>query len=275
MHYGVDLGNMEVLWKRALHELDGSCSARSSDDEKERAFWHGYFEKKTEYCPDEYSRPIAAAVRAILTDKHPDTILEIGPGWGNYTFMLAELCRELTCVDISPDVLRFLQAVAARQRVYNLGTVCAKWEDAVLPQKYSAVFAYNCFYRMLDLKACLEKLHRTAEFHVIGMTSGPEQPFLKEFETELGLRIKWHRFDYIYFTNILYAMGIDVNCRIIQLEKVYEYETLDEAVRRESARILDNEYSQEEVRKIIARYYLPQNGKFRFVHHFCAAILYW
>ena len=84
MHYGVDLGNMEALWKRALHELDGSCSARSSDDEKERAFWHGYFEKKTEYCPDEYSRPIAAAVRAILTDKHPDTILEIGPGWGNY-----------------------------------------------------------------------------------------------------------------------------------------------------------------------------------------------
>ena len=80
MHYGVDLGNMEALWKRALHELDGSCSARSSDDEKERAFWHGYFEKKTEYCPDEYSRPIAAAVRAILTDKHPDTILEIGPG---------------------------------------------------------------------------------------------------------------------------------------------------------------------------------------------------
>ena len=47
MHYGVDLGNMEALWKRALHELDGSCSARSSDDEKERAFWHGYFEKKT------------------------------------------------------------------------------------------------------------------------------------------------------------------------------------------------------------------------------------
>ena len=172
-------------------------------------------------------------------------------------------------------MLRFLQAVAARQRVYNLGTVCAKWEDAVLPQKYSAVFAYNCFYRMLDLKACLEKLHRAAEFHVIGMTSGPEQPFLKEFETELGLRIKWHRFDYIYFTNILYAMGIDVNCRIIQLEKVYEYETLDEAVRRESARILDSEYSQEEVRKIIARYYLPQNGKFRFVHRFCAAILYW
>lgn len=64
-------------------------------------------------------------MRAILTDKHPDTILEIGPGWGNYTFMLAELCRELTCVDISPDVLRFLQAVAARQQVYNLGTVCA------------------------------------------------------------------------------------------------------------------------------------------------------
>ena len=82
MHYGVDLGNMEALWKRALHEQDGSCSARSSDDEKERAFWHGYFEKKTEYCPDEYSRPIAAAVRTILTDKHPDTILEIGPGWG-------------------------------------------------------------------------------------------------------------------------------------------------------------------------------------------------
>ena len=99
---------------------------------------------------------------------------------------------------------------------------------------------------------------------------------MKEFETELGLRIKWHRFDYIYFTNILYAMGIDVNCRIIQLEKVYEYETLDEAVRRESARILDSEYSQEEVRKDYCPV-LPatERKKFRFVHRFCAAILYW
>ena len=96
MHYGVDLGNMEALWKRALHELDGSCSARSSDDEKKSE--HSgtvILKRKRGRLPDEYSRPIAAAVRPFLTDKHPDTILEIGPGWGNYTFMLAELCREL------------------------------------------------------------------------------------------------------------------------------------------------------------------------------------
>lgn len=275
MHYGVDLGNMESLWKQALCELDGSRSVRSCDDEAERAFWHDYFQNKKAYCQDKYSQPIVDVVREILEDRHLDTILEIGPGWGNYTFALAKMCRELTCVDISCDVLQFLQKTAVQQKAYNLNTICVKWEDAVLPQTYSAVFAYNCFYRMLDIKTCLKKIHRSAEFHVIGMTSGPEQPFLRDFETELGLKINWQRFDYIYFTNILYTMGIDVNCRIIPVEKIYEYETLDEAVQRESKRILDSGYPQGKVREIISRYFLPKDGKFRFVHHFNAAVLFW
>ncbi len=275
MHYGVDLGDMQKLWRTALYERDGSCSERSRDDAAERQFWHNYFQNKSDNSPDAYSIPIASAVTEILRSQKPDTILEIGPGWGNYTFSLASLCRELTCLDISPDVLEYLANTGNQKNIQNIQAICSKWEDAVLPQKYSAVFAYNYFYRMLDIKSCLQKIQEAADFHVIGMTSGPEQPYFKDFERELGVSINWHRFDYIYLTNILYQMGIDVNCKVVPLSRTYQYPTIEDAVEKECGRILDKQYSRSKACEILSRYYKPVGSTLQFVHHFCGAILFW
>lgn len=275
MHYGVNLGDMQNLWRMALHETDGSCSERSKNDAVEQQFWHHFFQNKKDSSPDSYSIPIASAVMEILGSKKPDTILKIGPGWGNYTFSLSSLCRELTCLDISSDVLEYLTNTAKKKNIQNIRTICSKWETAVLPQKYSVVFAYNCFYRMLDIRSCLEKIQQAADFHVIGMTSGPEQPYFKDVEQELGVSVNWHRFDYIYLTNILYQMGIDVNCKIVPLSRIYEYSSMDEVVEKECSRILDKQYDRNRVREILSKYYKPIGDSLQFVHHFCGAILYW
>ena len=275
MHYGVDLGDMQSLWKNALHEMDGSCCLRSRDDSVEKIFWKQYLLNKKDYHPDEYSIPLALEIKNILEVQKPDTILELGPGWGNYTFTLASLCKELTCVDISPDILQYITKIAMQKEIYNIKTISSKWEDAILSQKYSAIFAYNCFYRMINIRECLQKIHDAAEFHVIGMTSGPDQPYLKDFKEELGLSIKWHRFDYIYLINILYQLDIDVNCKIVPLKKTYTYDSIEELSKKESGRILDRQYDQSKVLEILKRYYKPIGGKYQFEHHFCGAILFW
>ncbi len=275
MHYGVNLGNMQGLWKAALHELDGSCSLRSRNDAAERDFWKKYLAGKTEYHPDEYSIPLASEIKKILEPQKPDTVLELGPGWGNYTFALASVCKQLTCVDISPEILQYLTKIASQKGFRNINTICSKWEDVSLSKKYSAIFAYNCFYRMLDIQECLQKIQDAADFHIIGMTSGPDQPYLKDFERELGLSIKWHRFDYIYLTNLLYQMGIDVNCRIVPLKRIDTFDSPEELMKKESRRILDQQYDQAGVWEILKRYYVPVGNKLQFEHHFCGAILFW
>lgn len=276
MHYGVKLEDYNELWQRAIRQEDGSYSPRTESDEAERSFWSSFMGSKNAYEPDPYSLPIAAFVTELLQNYQISSVLEIGPGWGNYTFPIAKACKELTCVDISPDVLGFIKRMAEKEDLSNIETVCSKWEDYENREPAEAIFAYNCFYRMRDLRSSLQKINDSADrLCVIGMTSGPEQPFLKDFEKELGLDIRYDRLDYIFLTNILYSMGIDVNCRILNLEKEYAYDTLEEMVRRETGRIKSKKFDSGEVQGILERYFHMEDGKYRFHHHFKAAVLFW
>ena len=51
--------------------------------------------------------------------------MEIGPGWGNFTMELADCCDTLTCVDISEDVLRYIDR-AAQECAYDCDKIYAK-----------------------------------------------------------------------------------------------------------------------------------------------------
>lgn len=276
MHYGVELEDYNALWQRAIRQEDGSYSPRTESDEEEKKFWSSFMGSKKTYEPDPYSRPIAAFVTELLRQYNISSVLEIGPGWGNYTVPMAKACRDMTCVDISPDVLAYIRRIADIEGISTIQTICSKWEDGESAVRRDAVFAYNCFYRMRDLRECLRKINDSADkLCIIGMTSGPEQPFLKDYELELGLNIRYDRLDYIYLTNILYSLGIDVNCRIIPLEKEYAYDTREEMLSRETGRIRDEAYDHEKADEILDRYFHMENGKYRFVHQFKAAVLYW
>lgn len=276
MHYGVKLEDFNLLWQEAIREESGRYAERTENDRAEQEFWAAYLEKKQSFRQDEYAVKIARVVKSILRKVKPDSILEIGPGWGNYTFDLAGICSRLTCVDISRDVLDYILRIAGQKKITNIQTVHSKWEDYDAGEKADVVFGYNCFYRMKDLRECLRKInHMAGKLCVIGMTSGPEQPYLKDFEKELGLSVRYHRFDYIYFTNLLYQMGIDVNCSMIPLVREYAYETLEKAMEKETDRIKDPCYDGREVKRILERYYKYENGKYRFHHQFNAAILFW
>lgn len=275
MFHGTILPDFGNIWRELQMTWEGGENCRVSDDETEKKFWRQYISQHGPTGPDPYSRNVWKEINNLLGDTHYGSILEIGPGWGNYTFDLAEHCVQLTCVDISPTILRFIKDIGS-EHVYQIATENTKWED-FKEQKFDIVFGFNCFYRMKDIENCLAKIDRCGtKLHIIGMTSGPEQEFLIDFEKELGLQIRYHRLDYIVLINVLYQMGIDCNVRIVDLEKEYSFASLDSALDRFSRRIITKEYDPEEAKKIMKRYFhKTDDGFYHYIHHFKGALIYW
>ncbi len=266
--------NFGDIWRDLQNGWDGKPVARTVDDEVELRFWKPYIHYKGPEGIDQYSRRIWGTVEDILGDRFFDSIVEIGPGWGNYTLDLASRCEQLTCVDMSADVLRHI-ANMAKQSGANVRTARSKWED-YKGKKSGMVFGFNCFYRMSEIEVCLQKIDRLGDFHVIGMTSGPERQYYKALEKELGLRIRSSRLDYIVLVNVLYQLGLDVNMRIVDLERDYVFSSVEAAARNASRKILSDGYSMDDVSRVVGKYLKKgDDGLYHFLHRFKAALIYW
>lgn len=274
MNRGTVMPSFGDIWRDLQKDWNGNDVPRTINDEVELSFWKPFLRDKESEGPDAYSRRIWDAISDILGEEYYDTITEIGPGWGNYTFDLVEHCRHLICVDMSPDVLDHIGRTAHQYHL-NIDTVCSKWED-YRGKVSDVVFGFNCFYRMSEIESCLSKIDQMGRRRIIGMTSGPEKEYLAVFEKELGLRIRYTRLDYVVLVNILYQLGIDVNVRIVDLQKDYAYRSVPAAARIASKRILSEEYDMEDIIRIMRRYLKKgDDGLYHYVHDFKAAIIYW
>jgi len=276
MYHGVRLSlDAKSLWLEGMKNWEGNLPARMTDDSLEEKFWNQFIQEKSNRKePDKYVADICEELLALM---HPeDEVLEIGPGWGNYTFAAAGKTSALTCVDSSSSVLGYLEKEAHAKGLANMSFVHAKWEEYSSPKSYDVVFGVNCYYRMQEIDQALIHMNNTARrLAVIGMTSGPEKPHYWEIYEELGYRIRFARRDYINLTNLLYELGIDVNCKILDLQKTYVYESEEEFVDQNLRAIMEPDYDRGKVEEILRKYLEWVDGKPAYVHRFKAALLYW
>lgn len=260
------------LWREALKGGTGHYSERTLSDEAERSFWKSYLLRKKEKSADAYAEDIWNAVKDILGDGIYPEVLEVGPGWGNYTLKLAKIAGRLSCVDISPDILDYVRNYLCGHG-YPMQAHCVKWED-FQGEGYDLAFGFNCFYRMRRIEDALLNFHRAAKFRVIGMAAGREQDYYAELERTLGARIRYRKFDYHLLAHILKELGLDAGLRIVPLKRIYRY---DDAF-REAMNKIENpeEISEEEVERVLMPYF-HRNADGQLVHlHDCSAgILYW
>ena len=270
-----------LLWQEALKRDDGTYSQRLSDDQAEIDFWHRFMEKRKTYQQDPWAVKMSSAVCEVISGLSPETVLEIGPGWGNYTMDLADICRELTCLDISPDVLRFINRWSRELGKTEINTVCCKWEDFEADRKYDVIFGYNCFYRMLHLRECLEKMDRMAgKMCIIGMGMGEIEKYYLEMEEQLGVRLVYDKKDYIYFVNILYQMGIDANVKVIPLLKDISFGDWDQVVQYGTSCLYNRQDEMEEhgekIEKILRKYFIKkQDGNYHYRYDYRGTLVYW
>lgn len=267
--------DFKALWQEGMKNGEGNLPPRMTDDGLEEKFWNQFLQNKSvQDEPDSYISTICEELLALINPE--EEVLEIGPGWGNYTFAAAQKAKALTCVDSSSSVLEYLAHGAKEKELPNMSFIHAKWEEMSLQKSYDVVFGVNCYYRMQEIDQALIHMNNAARrLAVIGMTSGPEKPHYLELHEALGYRIRFTRSDYIYLTNLLYELGIDVNCKILDLQKTYVYDTEEDFIEQNLRAIMEPEYDRKKVEDILRKYLVWVDGKPAYVHHFKAALLFW
>lgn len=217
----------------------------------------------------------------ILAEYPTETILEIGPGWGNYTIELSRLCKEITCLDLSDDVLQYIQNIAEEQRCNNVKCICTSWEKTTQHKQYDIVFGYNCYYRIKDLQDCFTKMNQSAKkLCVAGMGMGMMPPYYIEMKEVLGIPLIYGKKDMIYFINILYSMGIDANMKVIPLHRTFHYDTWNDVVKGETSRLsADSTIVKDhlpQIKPILKSHFKPDcSGTWRYEYHYRGALIFW
>lgn len=265
-----------------FNQLWGSCVTQSEaprmhDDQVERNFWQGFMARKSGYAPDASSRQVVERfLLPLLREYHIKTALEWGPGWGNYTIDLAKACRKLDCVDISPDVLAFIQRVSREQGCENVRTIQEKWEDFSPTQRYDLVFGYNCFYRQADLAACFGKMNAAAgKICVAGMNSGMAPAWIQEL-AQAGAKVNWEWKDYIYFIGVLYQMGITANVTVLPFEKTLCYPDEEALFKGECARCAPDSIRRDTAMEILRRHFTQaDDGSWQARVSYHSGIVWW
>lgn len=280
MYYGARLLTDSVrAWQEGMKDWHGRLPERMTDDELEERFWDGYIGEKRKKGrlpePDPYARAILKELKELIPAG--SSVLEIGPGWGNYTMDIARVASAYGCFDSSASVLAYLQEAASASDMTHMQFFHGKWEaHEAAEDSYDVVFGINCYYRMWDIARALRNMNRAARsLAIVGMTSGPEAPHLRRIHRELGCRMKFTRRDYIHLTNILYRLGIDVNCRILPLERVYTYDSVEQLIDEQMKKILDADVDRKAVERMVSPYIETIGGRPGYVHRFSAALLYW
>ncbi|OLO42705.1 methyltransferase [Alkalihalophilus pseudofirmus] len=265
----------EAKWQEGMKDWEGKLPERMIDDHREEVFWQRLIkERENQEVPDPYAKEIFNEITHLFTSK--DDILEIGPGWGNYTFSVAEKVKQLTVVDSSQAILEYLQDALSKRDLNNVNYLHEKWEHVKLERNYDVIFGVNCFYRMYEIKKALSLIHQHADrLAVIGMTTGPIQPHYLKLHEQYGYDIKFPRRDYIDLLHVLYELGIYADCKMIPLVRTYEYSSYEELIRANSSKILSNEYKHADVEESLSDLIQFKDDKYIYEHSFHAAIISW
>lgn len=119
-------------------------------------FFEGYF-----------GTPLGAAVRAkeekavydfLGAVMEPDhSVLELGPGTGNYTVPVARRCAEMMAIDSSPEMLRYLRGRLFREGLANVETRLGELPEGLETsgRKFDGVLAVGVLNYVRDIELSL------------------------------------------------------------------------------------------------------------------------
>ncbi|MFJ8235660.1 rRNA adenine N-6-methyltransferase family protein [Ureibacillus sp. NPDC094379] len=263
--------DFEALWQEGMHDWHGKMPERMENDVLEEAFWQQSIAKKIIRQTDEHAKPTFEAIQHYISPE--DEVLEIGPGWGNYTFPLQAIAKKVTCVDSSEAVLDYLNMCFQDEQ--NVEYVHAKWELADV-KAHDIVLGVNCFYRMYHMVDTLKKMNALAKKRaIIGMTTGPIQPHYEVLHNQFGYDIKYPRRDYIQIVNMLYQLGIFADCQMLKLERTYHYATKEQLISAQSKKILTEQFDPQHVEESLKPFIKVDTEGYHYTHTFYAAIISW
>lgn len=257
-------------WRERLLRADGGLAPRVESLEIEQAFWHD----RAGICKqDEYAQVVFEALVREIGNREIRSVIEIGPGWGNYTIPLAQRYERLSAVDVSPDNLSYL-----RSRLNSMGrpihTVCSPWEEAKV-LKADLVFGYNCLYRLQEPERFLEKMDKSAEkLCVIGMNRPPELPWLRDLE-QAGISLHYTRQGCEQLQEVARDLGIPARLINIPNVRTYHYES-EQALLKRAEGFLLKPCDRRKLMALLLPYHRQEaDGSLSCEYHFYSQLLVW
>lgn len=152
-----------AFWTQAWEEAVQTDQRVSNDTEEER-FWVGYapvYDERNPLAP--YTGTLMEAVYEHL--RPADHLLEVGPGTGGFTKLLAPYVGAITLIEPSASMYAAFCANWQETAYAPPAVVQAKWED-VETISTDILFSANAVYRIRDMKEALLKMNATAKRHV-------------------------------------------------------------------------------------------------------------
>ncbi len=189
---------------------DHAAPAGSAD------FWDG---RASEFS--RYAASTGYADRFIaLMDIDPDwTVLDMACGGGTLAIPLSRRVKSVTAVDFSSNMLDIVTWRCSRSGITNVKTVQARWEDdweSLGIGLHDVAIASRSLIGE-DVRGLIGKLDRAARKDVYISTVVGDGPFDRRLFEATGRQFK-PGYDYIYYYNLLYEMGIRAGVAFIAEE---------------------------------------------------------
>ena len=167
-----------------------------------------------------------------LMKPHADwTVLDVGCGPGTLALPMAKMVKSVTALDFSSAMLQELRSRVEQERVPNIQTIEASWEDDwhSLGIARHDVAVSSRSLSVEDLQAALVKLDAYATQKVFITDKVGSGPFDPDLFAALGRSFEEGP-DYIITVNLLYHLGIHPKIDYIELEHKKIFSTREEAI---------------------------------------------
>lgn len=165
--------------KKPHHKYKHEHGHHRFDDAKK---WAGIFEDKKR---DQWQKP--EVVLKALALKPTDRVADIGAATGYFPVRLAKQVQRgrVWAVDIEPNLVRYLNERAEKEKIGNLYSILGAMDDPLIPEKVDVILIVNTYHHIgkreryfKNLKKYLRTGGRLAivDFRMGDLPVGPKDP---------------------------------------------------------------------------------------------------
>ena len=246
----IDRWRQIVVARREQHDAACAQQGRTTDDYwSRRAEGYSKFAERSAAGGD----PFLECVLRYLRPE--DTVLDVGAGTGRHALSLARHARQVTALDPSPAMLRFLKEGAASRGLSNVEVIEGAWPDAVdRAPPADIVLSAHVLYPIEDIVPFLRALDGHARRYCFLYLM-----VLQPWFDQIGLWEAVHgqprrpQPTHIDVVNVLHQLGCYANVEVASAETPHMFDSIEDAIDRfaESLAVRDDPERLGKLRKAL------------------------
>jgi len=213
--------NWSYYWQKELEELPPSNKSKDWDNIAKK--FNKWMKK------DDYPEKLLEKI-----ETHPNySVLDIGCGEGTITLQLAKQVSEVTCIDLSAEMLDLLNQKAENEGINNLTYLHGDMLDISLDSfgKKDIVVASRCLNGVMEIETILRKMNNIGKNVYITLRFSGNDNY--ENNASKIIKRNYPKYpSYMYVLNMLHKMGITANVEKLKCDTLNIYEDLDEVIDR-------------------------------------------